>query len=346
LTRGPDRFWCPSENNLAVQEEALAYAVSLVDAVCCVSASLTFVEDIQATSAPGGLAKWVAEQNTPALYDWILESFNFQGISNGVAEAYLRKHGSVTWRQVEASLAQGASCPRLANYWTYDKCAYDKTGGCCSEPEHRGDCPVPAHPLRNGRLNQSAYSLYFFIRDVARRDLVRWIDDQLSNEGTTTPNSGRSLQEALVIPMRQIFGVSDKVLTMTLSEVLMSAPRSWPMWFETGSHMIAIDTLVHNFLHRTGILRRFEAQHAYGAGCYRPGGCADILRLVSTRIDARRFDASNPANFPRLVQHALWRFCAIGELGCCNGVKIDDHLSCSSIYCILYSICGRIPLYK
>ena len=33
--------------------------------------------------------------------------------------------------------------------------------------------------------------------------------------------------------------------------------------------MIAIDTLVHNFLHRTGILPRFNANHVYGAACYR-----------------------------------------------------------------------------
>ena len=41
--------------------------------------------------------------------------------------------------------------------------------------------------------------------------------------------------------------------------------------------MIAIDTLVHNFLVRTGILQRFDADHPYGAACYRPGGCADII---------------------------------------------------------------------
>jgi hypothetical protein len=41
--------------------------------------------------------------------------------------------------------------------------------------------------------------------------------------------------------------------------------------------MIAIDTLVHNFLHRTGILERLGAGHPYGLGCYQPNGCADIM---------------------------------------------------------------------
>jgi hypothetical protein len=42
----------------------------------------------------------------------------------------------------------------------------------------------------------------------------------------------------------------------------MAAPSSRPNWFETGSQMIAVDTLVHNFLHRTGILKQLDAAHA------------------------------------------------------------------------------------
>jgi len=38
---------------------------------------------------------------------------------------------------------------------------------------------LPKHNLRNGRLNQTAYSLFLFIRDIADGDLVGWIDGQL-----------------------------------------------------------------------------------------------------------------------------------------------------------------------
>ena len=65
--------------------------------------------------------------------------------------------------------------------------------------------------------------------------------------------------------------------------------------------MVAVDTLVHNFLHRTGILRRFVAEHAYGAVCYRPGGCADIIAAVAQQIDARAFNPGFPKAFPRRV---------------------------------------------
>jgi hypothetical protein len=91
---------------------------------------------------------------------------------------------------------------------------------------------------------------------------------------------------ALIEPLRNVYGVADKVLAMALSGILIGAADVRPRWLEVGVHLIAVDTLVHNFLHRTGILSRFKAAHPYGSGCYRTGGCADIIRLVASQIDA------------------------------------------------------------
>jgi len=67
------------------------------------------------------------------------------------------------------------------------------------------------------------------------------------------------------------------------------------------------------------MLRRLKAEHAYGPGCYGAGGCAEIVEALAQNIDARRFNPSFPASFPRFVQHALWRFCAQGQFDICNG---------------------------
>jgi hypothetical protein len=133
-------------------------------------------------------------------------------------------------------------------------------------------------------------------------------------------------------PLRHIYGVSDKVLMMTLSSLLLASSK--PLWSEVGASMIAVDTLVHNFLHRTGILHRLGATHPYGAACYRPNGCADIIRTVSTRIDARPFNRTFPQAFPRFVQLAIWRYCAQGNLNICNGKRIDDRHACQNRHCI------------
>jgi hypothetical protein len=133
---------------------------------------------------------------------------------------------------------------------------------------------------------------------------------------------------------------------MALSCILLTAPRGYEIWRQVGATMIAIDTLVHNFLHRTGILTRFGADHLYGPGCYRPGGCADIIALVAEQIDARVFNPAFPAIFPRFVQHAVWRYCAQFGLDVCNGNRIDDRQSCDNVYCQLRSLCDRIALHK
>ena len=165
--------------------------------------------------------------------------------------------------------------------------------------------------MRNGHLNQTAYSLFLFIRDIVDGDLIGWIDAQLA-AANSPPGPARlaRMAAALIEPMREIYGVSDKVLAMALSSLLLGAPKKMGLWIEVGGSMIAIDTLVHNFLHRTGILARFNAKHLYGAACYRPGGCADIIQAVAERIDARQFNPAFPATFPRFVQYAVWRYCS------------------------------------
>ena len=201
--------------------------------------------------------------------------------------------------------------------------------------------------MRNGRLNQTAYSLYLFIRDIADGDLIGWIDQRLQAANSPAgPDRLARMRDALIAPLREIYGVSDKVLTMALSSLLLGAPKKLRLWHEVGASMIAIDTLVHNFLHRTGILHRFGAAHAYGSACYRPGGCAEIIEAVAERIDARAFNPAFPAVFPRFVQHAIWRYCAQSGLAVCNGNRIDDRKSCDNVYCQIHNICDRKALYN
>ena len=154
------------------------------------------------------------------------------------------------------------------------------------------------------------------------------------------------LAAALIEPMREVYGVSDKVLAMALSALLLGAPEKMVLWTEVGGSTIAIDTLVHNFLHRTGILHRFKANHPYGLACYRPGGCADIIQAVAERIDARQFNPTFPQTFPRFVQHAIWQYCAQDGLDVCNGNRIDDARRCESKDCRVRLMCDRMALRR
>jgi hypothetical protein len=295
-----------------------------------------------------GIIDAVAKRNTPRIFDWLLSAFSYQGISDQVARGYIRKHGNASWSDIARSLNAAPSCPLLPTYWHFDGCRYDKVSFSCSEPDHIDTCPVPRHRLRNGRLNQTAYSFFLFVRDVAKGDLIGWIEDRLSIPRTASifphMDFAAERQERLIGPLRNIYGVSDKILTMTFSGLLLGASDGRPNWFETGKDMIAVDTLVHNFLHRTGILEDCGAPHGYGAGCYGQGGCTEIIRAAASQIDASALNRQFPKAFPRFVQHAIWRFCAADGLNICNGDNLDDRKPCQNNYCQLFEKCRHKPL--
>jgi hypothetical protein len=331
------------KTSLAGRTDGYAYVNRIIYAVCCLAGSSSFVDDSRDEQFNNGVLNAIEAHNTPVLFDWMVRAFSFQGIADAIAADYMDKHGALTWGAIAADLDACPACPKLQSYWQFYDCGYRKGSGTCNEPNQFLACPLPKHPLRNGRLNQTAYSLFLFIRDIADGDLVAWIDRQLAEANDRTdPDRITRMIESLVGPLRQVYGVADKVVMMTLSSLLLTSSK--PLWPEVGASMIAVDTLVHNFLQRTGILHRLGANHPCGAACYRPNGCADIIRTVSTSIDARPFNRTFPQAFPRFVQLAIWRYCAQDYLNICNGNRIDDRHACQNRYCQLYLVCDRKSL--
>jgi hypothetical protein len=324
----------------------LAYAIKRVHAVCCLSGSPSYIHDLREGLNERGIVRAVRNHDTATLFDWLIDIFSLQGISDAVAIGYMAEHGNIHYADIAHELSHAPSCPKLAGYWRFHDCQYAKATCSCSEPSHFEACPLPRHPLRNGRLNQTAYSLFLFMRDVAEGDFVGWIDQQLSSVDHRAPDRLNQLCATLIEPLSHVYGLADKVLAIGLSPLLMASGKRKPTWFTVGTSLIAVDTLVHNFLHRTGILARFSADHPYGARCYGLLGCASILRLIAAHIDAREFDPSYPATFPRFVQHAVWRYCAEGGLDVCNGNRIADAARCYYAHCQLFRQCDRVALRK
>jgi hypothetical protein len=299
--------------------------------VCCLAGPLDLIDNVRRANAGVRLRKAIRNHDTAALFDRLINDISYQGIADRVAFNYLQAHGSVTWHQISQALEKAPSCPKLSSYWAFNGCRYDKTSHTCAEPEHIDCCPLPRHDCRNGHLNQTAYLLFLVLRDLANNDLIAL-------------SSFTAMANSLLIPLRQIYGVSDKVLSMALSIMLLAAPKTWTRWHQVGGSMIAIDTLVHNFLHRSGILARFHSEHVYGVGCYRDHGCAAIIRQIAQMIDAREFNASFPSTFPRFVQLAIWRYCSQSGRDICNGNRIDDRMRCDNEHCQLFQSCDRVSL--
>jgi hypothetical protein len=317
----------------------------LVRQICRIAGEPRMIDHLARDLARRGVRTAIRRRDTSALFDWLLETVSYQGIGNHVAEGYMARHGRVRFTRIAALMEARPSCPKLQSYWHFDHCSYQKVERCCAEPGHFPACPLPTHDLRNGRLNQAAYSLFMFMRDVAGSDFVGWIDQRLADaDRPSAVDRASRLRQALVGPLSHVYGVSNKVLSMALASLLLAGDSQRILWTEAGAVMIAVDTLVHNFLHRTGILRRLGAEHLYGPACYAPDGCGEILERIAATIDARRFNPAFPANFPRFVQHAVWRFCAESGLDECNGRQIDDRARCDRRECPVFRLCDRVAL--
>ncbi len=234
-----------------LDRSALDHATRLIHRVCCLAGEPDLINEIRTDNT--AIRSAIKERDTPALFDWLMAMLSYQGISDQVAHDYMEQHGQVTWHEIERALANNPSCPKLQSYWQFHGCRYHKTSRTCAEPDHIAHCPLPTHILRNGRLNQTAYSLYLFIRDVTDNDLVTWIETQLTSAADPVDaNRLGRMRHGLLDPLRHVYGASDKVLSMALSVLLMAAPKKMRLWAEVGASMVAIDTLVHNFLVRTG----------------------------------------------------------------------------------------------
>ena len=212
---------------LTVRNDGYAYAHRIIHTVCCLAGAASFVDDARDNLVNEGVLGAIEAHNTPVLFDWMVRAFSFQGIADAIAADYMDKHGSLTCGAIAADLSVRSTCTKLQSYWQFHDCGYRKGSGTCNEPELLSGCPVPKHLLRNGRLNQRAYSLFLFIRDIADGDLVGWIDRQLAEtDDRTDPDRITRMIERLVGPLRQVYGVSDNAHAFRPGR--MRTPRNNP----------------------------------------------------------------------------------------------------------------------
>jgi len=295
-------------------------------AIVAASSSFLAEPNLHLSFEREGLVRAVETHDTARLYEWLLGVLSFQGISDTAALSFMSEHGLPGWEQIAAFL-ETAACPKLVTHWNFSNCGFVRSHGSCNTPGHYGRCPVPALPLRNGSLNRMAFSLFLFLRDVCEGDLVGWIDRRLASVSHRGSDEyAHRLGQALIQPMRGIHGASDKVLNMALSDFLIAVDPARELWRLAGSHMVAIDSLVHNLLHRTGTLAERGAEHAYGPTCYRPGKCADIVRQLHTSL--------TPANWTRRFQRCFLAWC---NTRC--GTSVPRMASTSAMACRSTMLC-------
>lgn len=325
--------------------------IELMKMVCGLSRDV-FEKEIRSTIARILRRKISNHEKVKFLLSPMLEMLSYQGTADSAADSYMENHGVVTFDQIALQLALARRrgkmpCPKLESFEAFSACGFRKTSRTCNNQDAISRCPLPHHDMMKGILNQKAYSLFLFIRDECQGDLVGWIDSTIGKYSDLPDEADRitKAKDDLVEYFTSIVGVGHKLASMTLSSLLIGDPKR-PHWQKVGQAMIAIDSLVHNFLHRTGILEAYDSSHRYGPACFTK--CVKVIEDISRSIDASQFNPAYPPFFPRFVQIAIWRFCAQNGEDICNGRNIDDSSPCDrNDLCPVYDLfCGRVPLHS
>jgi hypothetical protein len=188
------------------------------------------------------------------LYQYLLEAFLLSGGGDQSNYSYYAKQRvKPTFNRVKHAV-KAAQCPRLVTFETFKGCRYRKTTNKCNEPAFLGACPLPAFDMKRGSLNHMAFSLYLFLRDICRRDFYAHVTEHFG-QGHLADGSINELLQGFIEKVTSIANVGPKLAHMALSGLFLTRYPSWD-YHRVGLHMIAVDSLVHNFLHRTGMARR------------------------------------------------------------------------------------------
>ena len=209
-------------------------------------ASTRILDDLRTGLAANGVREAVVRHETAPIFDCWMSLIGLQGISDTVAFGYAERHGIVTYAAVAADLKRRPECARLRSHWHFEGCGYRKGSATCAEPGLLASCPLPRPPLRKGSLNQAAFALFLFIRDVCGGDLVGWLDQRLAeaDPGLEAPDRGARLRNAVLEPLTHVYGIGPKVWAMMLADLLLGADPDRERWVTAGAWMIAVDSLV------------------------------------------------------------------------------------------------------
>src|SRR6266516_2630715 len=74
---------------------AVDHAVRVIYRVCCLAGSASLIDKIRADLDADGVRTAMRKRETAAVFDWLIEAFSYQGISDQIASDYMEHHGYV-----------------------------------------------------------------------------------------------------------------------------------------------------------------------------------------------------------------------------------------------------------
>jgi hypothetical protein len=253
------------------------------------------------------------------LYQFLMEAFLYTGGSDQSNYSHYRKQKvKPSFNRIKKALL-AAECPKLVSFDSYIDCGYRKTARTCNKPDLLETCPLPKFDMKRGGLNQMVFSLYFFLRDICQNDFYQFVKDHFDQGKQQV----KERVQGFIETFSQVYNVGPKLVDMAFSHLFFTQYLGWD-YRAVGAEMVAIDTLVHNFLQRTGTLDEYKKPHKYGVACHTQKGCLGAIEEIAQEIDCREYNPNYPTYFPRLVQLYIWAYCSVPGENICNGNKCKE----------------------
>src|SRR4051812_25195925 len=92
-------------------------AAQLVCRICEIVGSQSLIEDGRITLAEHEVIEAISRHDSAPVFEWLVNGFAYQGISDRIAEDYMDRHGRIIWRDIASVMADPPNCPKLRCYW-------------------------------------------------------------------------------------------------------------------------------------------------------------------------------------------------------------------------------------
>ena len=143
------------------------------------------------------------------LYQYFLEAFLHSGGGDRSNQNYYHNQKYKPSFNRIKNAVKTAQCPKLASFETFKGCGYRKMTNNCSEPAFVKSCPLPRFDMKRGPLNEMAFSLYFFLRDVCRGNFYAYVRGHFG-EGQLADEAVSELLQSFIEKITTIANVSPK----------------------------------------------------------------------------------------------------------------------------------------
>src|SRR5580698_10636409 len=102
------------------EDARLEYATNIIRRICALAGDHDLIENVRRSFRQQGLLGAIRYHEDDAIFAWLAETINFQGVSDAVAATYLDEHTRIKAWDIRIGLIKRPLCAKLRSYWDFE----------------------------------------------------------------------------------------------------------------------------------------------------------------------------------------------------------------------------------